>query len=297
MDRDQLLQERQIGLGGTDCAAICGVSSFKSPLDVYYEKINGPAEYDNSTLKRGRRAERYILEEYAEHTGETLITDLPMLQDAKHPFLIGHVDARVQNQNIIIEAKSTRFNASTWKGTLPQIYLYQIAHYASISNADRVDIAVLFNNWEYGCFSYYRNEELEKQIKQTAIDFWHNHIIPKVPPLPTNMKDIIKTYPNSVECKEVVGNETIIKKVNDLALISKQMKILGQKEEDIKLEIMNYMQDAEKLNAAGLSVTWKHYTQNRLDTSKLKEERPEIYAQYLKTNDLRPLKLIERSGI
>jgi putative phage-type endonuclease len=297
MDREQLLLERKIGLGGTDTSAIMGLNPWKTPLDVYYEKIGEANNYDNQTLQRGRRAEKYILEEYSEHTGETLETDLPMLQDALYPFLIGHADAKVKGQNVIVEAKSTRFNISTWKGVIPEHYLCQIAHYASISNAERVDLAVLFNNWEYACFTYYRNEELEERIRKAAIDFWHNHVLPQIPPNAQSPKEALGEYPYSNPLKIIEADIDIIKKVEELATTANKINELKKKEEDIKTQIMEYMRDAERLNTPiGYSINWKSYSQNRVDVNRLKTTYPEIYVECLKEAQFRPLKIMRNNN-
>lgn len=298
MQREQLLLERKAGLGGSDIAALLSLSSYRSALDVYYEKVEATNfDHDNKILKRGRRAEKYILEEYAERNEEILETDLPMLIDAHYPFLIGHVDAKVKDQNVIVEAKSTRFNISAWQGRIPIHYLCQIAHYAAISDAERVDLAVLFNNWEYGCFTYYRDEEFEQKIRKAAIDFWHNHVLPQIPPTPQCIDDALRQYPCNTASKKIEANDNIQTKLKELGNIANRIKDLSKREESIKLEIMNYMQDAELLNSSeGHSVIWKQSSQSRVDINKLKLEHPAIYAEYLKTSQYRPLKIITREN-
>ncbi len=297
MDREQLLLERKNAIGASDIAPIMGLSPWRSALDVYHEKVGEVNDYDNKTLQRGRRVEKYILEEYAERSGETLETNLPMLIDSYYPFLIGHADAKVKDQNIIVEAKSTRSNISSWKGQLPRHYLIQCAHYAAICDAERVDIPVLFNNWEYACFTYYRDEELEQRIRKAAINFWHNHIIPRIPPAPQSTKDALQEYPLSVSLKEIDADTNIIKKVEELATVSNKINELKEKEEDLKTKIMEYMRDAERLNTPlGYFVLWKQCTQNRVDVSKLKAEHPEIYSEYLRAAQFRPLKIMRNNN-
>jgi len=296
MDREQFLLERRTGLGGSDISCLLGVNQYRSALDVYYEKVEGCHQQDNQILQRGRRLEKYILEEYAERSGETLETNLPMLIDSYYPFLIGHADAKIKDQNVIIEAKSTRFYMSHLKGMVTEHWRIQAAHYAAIVDAERVDIPVLFNNWEYGCFTYYRDEELEQRIREAAIDFWHNHIIPQIPPSPQSIKDIAREYPSNTENKEVQANDEIIQDIEQLATITNKISELEKKEADIKLKIMEYMRDAEKLNTPnGYSVLWKQTKQNRFDTNKFKLEHPNIYSEYLKSAEFRPLKLIRNN--
>ena len=38
--REEFLARRKQGIGGSDIAAVCGLSPWRSPLDVYYDKLN-----------------------------------------------------------------------------------------------------------------------------------------------------------------------------------------------------------------------------------------------------------------
>lgn len=296
-NREQFLLDRKTGIGGSDIAAIMGLSQFKTALDVYNEKIASPFTEDNDTLRRGRRVEKYVLEEYSERSREILEIELPMFRSSEYPFLIGNIDAKIANQNVIIEAKSSRFNIASWQGKIPDYYLVQIAHYANICDADRVDLAVLFNNWEYGCFSYYRDESLENKIKYAAIEFWQNNVLKQNPPAFQNIQDVIKAYPCNVDDKEVIADDGIVLEIMELTAIGSKIKELHQKEEMLKLKVMEYMKDAEKLNINdNFLVSWRKTVQNRLDIQVLKTEHPEIYNAYLKKIETRPLKFIVRNN-
>ena len=73
---ESFLLEHQKGIGGSDVAAIMGISPWKTPLAVYLEKTMPlpPEGFDGEKpqLARGKRCEKYILEEYAERTGQIL---------------------------------------------------------------------------------------------------------------------------------------------------------------------------------------------------------------------------------
>ena len=48
MPRNEWLALRRKGIGGSDCAAACGLSRWKSPLQLYVEKTSGvKMEQDN----------------------------------------------------------------------------------------------------------------------------------------------------------------------------------------------------------------------------------------------------------
>jgi putative phage-type endonuclease len=293
---EQFYLDRKTGIGGSDVASIMGLSPFKTALQLYYEKIAESfdiEEHDN--LRRGRKLEKYILEEYASRTEETIEYDIPLLRHAEYPFLIGHIDGKIHGQNVIIEAKSSALSPKAWENKIPDYYLVQIAHYAHIYNADRVDVPVLFNNWQYCCFSYYRDEELENRIKQACIDFWQNHILKGNPPPMQDIEDGALKYPYSNQDNNLEADATITNKIKELVENSKQIKELEKRETNLKLEIMEYMKDAERLTAPeGCLVSWKSNRQNRLDISALKLDHPEIYSKYLKENEVRPFKIITR---
>ena len=109
---EQFLIERQKGIGGSDVAAIMGLSPWKTPLDVYLEKnkLLSLEEYydlevDKPQLARGRRCEKYILEEYSDRSG-CMVAPGRLVVHPYYPYLRGNIDAFVEgNEIILIEAK------------------------------------------------------------------------------------------------------------------------------------------------------------------------------------------------
>ena len=63
-------EARKSGLGGSDIAAVLGLSKWASPMDVWYQKrgLVDPLEESNA-MRRGRLLEPAIAEWYAEETG------------------------------------------------------------------------------------------------------------------------------------------------------------------------------------------------------------------------------------
>ena len=48
MEREDWLDWRRRGIGGSDVGAICGISKYKSPIDVYLDKIGQSEETEQS---------------------------------------------------------------------------------------------------------------------------------------------------------------------------------------------------------------------------------------------------------
>lgn len=293
MNREQFLLDRKKGIGGSDCAAILGISPWRTPLDVYNDKIS-PDVVDelNEDMRRGILAEEFVLKEYVDRTGETLETKVPTIVNAKYPFMRANIDARVRSQNVIIEAKTTKANISAWDNGLPEYYKAQVAYYAMLTDAERVDIPVLFSGWEYACFTYWRDAEYEDRIKEAVIQFWQEYVVKGIPPRPRTPEELKVAYP-------VIDNG-IIKKADDhirhvvseYEEVSNQVKKLEEEKESLKNTILVYMENAGQLDAGFCKIALKDRTINRLDTTALKADNPEIYQSYLKETHSRFLQFM-----
>lgn len=50
LPREQWLEYRRKGIGGSDAAAVLGISPFRTGRDLYYDKLNNKSQYDLSRL-------------------------------------------------------------------------------------------------------------------------------------------------------------------------------------------------------------------------------------------------------
>ena len=76
--REEWLAERRTGLGSSDAPIIAGVSRWKTPFQLWAEKVGLPTvEPDGEWLEWGLRLEPLIAEKYAEETGRRLVDPEP----------------------------------------------------------------------------------------------------------------------------------------------------------------------------------------------------------------------------
>ena len=293
-NKEQWLLERKIYLGGSEIAPIMGLSPWSTPLDVYRDKMNPAVIYEEESedLKRGARVEKYILQEYSEVNNCALETNLPPFIHPEYPFMRGNVDAKLVGENVIIEAKSTKCPIAKWEEGIPEYYRTQVAYYAMLSNAERVDVPVLFSNWQYACFTYWRDYEYEARIRQAVIDFWNNHILAGIPPEPSTPAELQEVYPKLEIAKTIKADSDIREKVNIWQETSLRRRELEKREERLKIEIQSFMGDASVLDAGFCKVALKERTATRLDTGALKEAMPQLYKEYSNDNTYRILQII-----
>ena len=293
MNREKFLVDRKKGIGGSDVASILGVSPFRTALEVYHDKTSPELYLDEPTedMQRGVRVEKYILQEYAERNEVQLNTNIPTIVDQECPFMRANIDAKVVGQNVVIEAKSTKAPISSWESGIPEYYKAQVAYYAMLTDAEYVEVPVLFSGWKYACFTYWRDVEYEASIKEAVINFWHNHIVKNIPPKPTSPEELMAAYPK-LEEKTIEADNNIREKVYLLQEAQAQRKKLEDQEKQLKSQIQGFMGDAGLLDAGFCKLALKEIKATRFNANAFKEKYTELYQQYLNASSYRKLQFI-----
>jgi len=183
---------RMSGIGGSDCAAILGISKWKTPLEVYLDKIYEPTEDKDISpaIEWGNRLEKVIIEAFQDKTGKQCELEPRTLRHPKHDFMLANIDARIVGENAILECKTAgQFMAKYWSTdggeALPEDYLLQCAHYAEVLDVDTVYVAVLIGGRDFRMYHYKRNPRLAETIIAAEHNFWHNHVLKRIAPEPT----------------------------------------------------------------------------------------------------------------
>lgn len=294
MNNEQFLLDRKTGIGGSDISAILGINPWKTALDVYFDKVSDEVFYEqNADMERGKKLEEYVLKEYSDRNAAELEIGLGMDRDKHYPCLIAHYDAKVRDRNVIVEAKTSKMNPFSWGNVIPAYYRTQVAHYAAIADCDYVDVAVLFNQWQYSQFTYYRDEEYEKYIRKTAVDFWNNHILKKVPPQPQNLEEVKKVYTKATLASSMKADEMMKNAVEELKLLEEDKKNLEHRLNTVKAYIMQNMEDNEILeDQEGKSlIVWRNSTRKLFDTNAFKENHIDLYNKFVKNVESRTFRI------
>lgn len=202
MPHDEWLQWRRKGIGGSDVAAIVGASKWKSPMEVYLDKIGElPPKEDNRKMEAGRRLEPLIADWFEEEVGLRVMRRNAIFQHKKYPFMLANIDRWIVGENAGLEIKNTsEYMRSEWENEqIPIEYKFQANHYMAVMNAERWFVAVLIGGWDFQWRVIERDDELIEALITVEINFWNNHVIPRVPP-PVTAQDtgLIDTmYPES----------------------------------------------------------------------------------------------------
>lgn len=256
--------ERALGIGGSDMPIILGLSSYKTPYQLYLEKtgIVEPDDEMSNFQYWGHALEDVIRKEFAMRNNVTVECPETIVHPF-HDYMRGNVDGFIPEWNAILEVKcSASWMASEWgedgSDVIPMQYLVQVAHYCAVMNADCAYIAVLIGGNDYREFKYTRDLVLEARIIDAAKSFWEC-VQTRTPPAAINQVDLRLMFPKHDPEKTVTAEPEIQEQIATLAETKFKIKQLSEVEDQYKFNIMQFMQDAEVLvNDEGTPiVSWK----------------------------------------
>lgn len=201
--REDWLNYRRLGIGGSDAAAIMGVSPFATIRDLYFDKIGiTPVieeEEENWVAKEvGHRLEDLVAMIFAKKTGLEVFPVRKMFRHPLYPFMLADVDyfIRFPDGSIgILECKTCNYNAKDkWADDgIPDNYVFQVRHYLAVMNMNKAYIACLYGNNEnefvYRCLERDAREE-EELIDQEKY-FWEEYVEKKIEPPYSGKPDLI----------------------------------------------------------------------------------------------------------
>lgn len=142
-------------VGGSDVAAIFGVSPWITPLELWMIKkgrAKPAAKANANQLEMGHFLEPIAAHFYAVKTGNTVTEDTNMYQHADHKYALADFDRRfvrtVDGEPGILECKScTYHNASEWAdGKYPLYYEFQLRYYLAVADVNIGDFSALWGN-------------------------------------------------------------------------------------------------------------------------------------------------------
>ncbi len=185
--------ERRSGIGGSDVAPILGLPNpgNRTALQVWAEKTGRATDApDNTYLRRGRRLEPVVSEEYAEETGRSVLIETKHFVHPTILYLVGHIDRLIVDPERdpedlgVLEAKSANaFMSRAWEDEAPLAAQVQLQHYLLVTGRKWGSVAGLIGGLEFKYQDLELNQDLIDGWLLRAEDFWR-HVTDDTPPDP-----------------------------------------------------------------------------------------------------------------
>ena len=193
------LELRQSYLGTSEWSVIAGLfTKYKSPYDVWTEKVNGYEPFDNIRMKLGRDIEPMIAKWVEEQLGCKVAVDGYVRFHPEWDFLATNLDGVCHSEDgieTVLEIKTASTIArESWGAELPIQYYTQIQGQMLITGMKKAYVAILTFGYagpeKFEIQEYDFDPEFAEMVQNKCVDFWFNHIVPEHPPEPTTEGDI-----------------------------------------------------------------------------------------------------------
>jgi len=299
-DKAAWLAARNKGIGGSDASVIVGLNTWKSPFQLWLEKT-GQAEpedlTDNEYVYWGTTLEEVVAREFTIRTGKKVIRR-GLLQHDDIPYLLASVDRLVVGEDAGLECKTANgFAAKAWDGdNVPDAYYVQCQHYMAVTGAKTWYIAALIGGNHFVWKEIPRNEDDIKALLEAEAEFWRKVEAKEMPDV-----DGTESCAHAL-AEKFAGGGPAIELPQEAESILKDLDVLLESEaatkaliDEKKNQLRLMLGDAEAGTIGDRKITWKVQAgRTTLDTKRLKNEHPEIYAAYSKVGQ--PTRVLRIGG-
>jgi putative phage-type endonuclease len=301
-DREDWLEKRRSGVGGSDVAALLGHSKTRGAYAVYASKV-APVDvqphYNDEAAHWGNVLEPVVAAEFSQRTGYAVHEGKFLARSTRWPWLLATVDRWVHtggppisgmlhnerggqvvlNADAILEVKTqSAFKAHEWSGgQVPDWVLDQVQHYLTVTRFERAWVAVLVGGQAYQHVEVPASPDYQAAIVEATEKFWHDYVLKKREPEPDGLDATTDAIgqrfsaggAEPISLDDDVEAQTWLRTYRMLKQASKRA------EEDLQAAenwLKQRMGQAEVATLAGLpAVTWKVHERAGIDGDQVRK--------------------------
>lgn len=181
------LEHRKNYVGASDAPIIMGLSPWKTPYQLYEEKISNEVDMSppSASAERGKMMEPIARSEYEKYTG--ISVSPAMVYHPEILYMSASLDGISEDKKRAVEIKNVKaeYHDLAKNGKVPEIYYPQLQH----------QLAILFALYGIGVLDYYSYRNGEGALVEVGIDekylkklckeegaFWNNNVLLRNPP-------------------------------------------------------------------------------------------------------------------
>lgn len=283
----QWLAARMQGVGGSDVAAIMGLSPWRSPYQVWADKVLGITQdiSDKPAVMWGNILEPVVGEHYKSlHPDHRVRRVNGIAHSIERPWAQASIDYEVNVPGRgwgVLEIKTAGLrSAPHWEDGVPIFYQTQVAHYLSVTGRQFAVVAVLIGGQDYREYVIEHDEDDIAAVDAAVDDFWHRNVEGGVEPTP------VAGDGAAVFMAHRRPEEGLREMPDTPALVSRWLFAKGRLDaakrdvDELASQLKAQIGDAKGWQTPEGRLQWVRTTRSRLDSKRLREEEPEVYEEY-----------------
>lgn len=278
--RDDWVAARQGGIGGSDAAAILGLSPWRGPIDVYLDKVGKAVERTSPAMEWGQILEPVIRDYYARRENIEIATfENRIFIHPRYDWMRASIDGYLPGRRAVLEIKTGRSADKDKWNPIPPYYYAQVQHYLEVLGLDEAHVVALLDGSEFLTRLVRRDQAFIDRLVEAERRFWHEHVLRRMPPDAKSYDEVCALYPSPESGKSKTATADIIQELREYKQLQQQIKDLEKRADEIKGRVCAYLGDAESLTDEYGQVLATHKECQgalRLDQNRLFEKYPEI---------------------
>jgi putative phage-type endonuclease len=306
-EREQWLESRKLGIGGSDAPVILGYSPYQGPLGLYYERLGMTLETDEAPQEAaywGKRLEDLLADEFAIRSGKHVVTAQFQMTHPERTWQRGTIDRMVYDSYLdvqkkqpagVLEIKTTGVRREQdWKDGPPLGPWTQLQHYLAVTELPRGWICVLIGGQNFRYYDVERdNDFIDNTLIPAEADFWRRlqeQDPPPVDDLASTNQIIDARFPVGIAEQSVALDEYD----DATSVIDTMLRAKWQSKEVSKVitQCESYLK--EKMGTAEYATlqdeivaTWKTHTTSRVDLKMLRASYPDMVDDLTRESQVR----------
>lgn len=270
MTRADWLAARRTGIGGSDAAAVLGISPWATPVTVWLDKTGRAAPREETEAMRiGTELEAFVARRYSQETGRTVQRYNRMVRDG---CLLGNFDrlvvpdgAKVASHmgeirtDTVLECKTS---SREWEDGVPLHYQVQVQHYMGLAPClAHADVACLFlGRKHFETFRVERDEAVIRTMRERLTAWWAEYVEGDRMPPPTNEADCRLLWARSNPGKSVAATAEVAARLEAYRTFRDEARRAKEEADAAMGDVCAFLGDAEVLTDAATGrplATWK----------------------------------------
>ena len=282
-------EERRKGIGGSDVAAIMGLSAYSTPYQVWLDKVQGIHDdiSDKPAVVWGNILEHIIGEYYAqEHQDRTVRRVNGMMRSIQRPWAQASLDYEVRDPELgwgILEIKTAGWRREDdWSEGVPVYYQTQVAHYLSVSGRPFADVAVLIAGQDYREYRIMRDEEDIETVNRAVDEFWHGNVESGIAPdvdAPDN-RYVFEAHPEPGEEYVEVSDAKTSELLNRWLSAKADLEYAKERVDELGAKLKGTIGYNKGLDAKTGRLTWVRTERSTFDSKSFSSEHPDMFKTY-----------------
>lgn len=289
-NRADWLEQRRHGIGSSDASIIMGLSAWESPYTLWEQKtgrapLDPPVDPATEELRDwGNRLEPVIRQAVGEELGLDIVKSDQAWANKKYPWLRANLDGIVHGREIVFEFKNTSaFNRAQWDGQIPDHAEIQVHHTGLVCGWRDAVVAGLVGGNHLSIHRLTLNENILEMMMYAEEKFWQHVQDDTAPDVDWHerTKDALLTEwrqkhtPGAVE----VDPDEARKWVEQYHAAHADEKDAEKRKAEASNHLLKLMAGHDQI-ATGDTI-WAKTKRGKLREKQFQADKPDLYAQYL----------------